>query len=457
MSKPALDSAGDAERVADDALLAHGLAAATRSPGWTSIAIPTRAIAAPALIAAWRAGPLVSWSRRDSTYVGLGVAREVRGRGDARWNDVIAGAHELELGPRIGDAGLRWLGGLAFAPGAADAAPWDGFGDAWFVLPRWTYVREGRDAWLVLAIDARDARNSARWHDELQALRGAIASGFQSRPQPPMVTLDRGDGQGWRLEIDAITRAIAAGECEKIVAARQATVTLAGDVRPADLLAELDARHPDCTRLLIRAPSSGAFVAATPERLVEKRGLHVACDALAGSLARTGRDDHRGHDALLASTKDRREHQLVVDAVVGALRQLNARVSAPAVPQIRQLRHVLHLHTPVAATLHAPHHVLEIAARLHPTPAVGGTPAAIAKAWIASREAPRGWYASPIGWFDANGDGELAVGIRSGLLVNDHAHVWAGAGIVAGSEPELELAETELKLRAMLGALGVSA
>jgi isochorismate synthase EntC len=254
--------------------------------------------------------------------------------------------------------------------------------------------------------------------------------------------------------------------------------------RAADMLAELDARHPECVRIVIRPPEGGTFIAATPERLVRRDGATVACDALAGSVARgetfagdagTGSttrgatfaadantrstshvDD--GATELLASGKDRREHDLVVSAIGSALRELGADVRIPAEPAIRRLRHVLHLHTPIAATLHEPHHVLELAAALHPTPAVGGTPTRIATVWIAACECvPRGWYASPVGWFDLDGNGELAVAIRSGVVAGEQAHLWAGAGIVAGSDPDRELAETDLKLRAILGALGVSA
>ena len=127
----------------------------------------------------------------------------------------------------------------------------------------------------------------------------------------------------------------------------------------------------------------------------------------------------------------------------------------PGAPAVRALRNILHLHTPIAAELSAPVHVLELAAALHPTPAVGGTPTRLATAWIAAREpAPRGWYAAPVGWFDAAGDGELAVAIRSGLLAGRTAHVWAGAGIVRDSDAEAEWAEVEVKQRAVLDALG---
>ncbi len=454
-----------------DAELEAGLATARRVHGWTYIALPAPVVAAPAVVAAARSASIVAWSSQTMTLVGIGVARELRGSGASRWRDVVSAAHDLGDGVVVGGIGReslvkpRLLGGVAFAPGAAEAAPWTGFGDAWFMLPRWTYVHDGTHAALVLAVDARDAQQGARWHAELAALRTALTTSFVQRPQPPMTSIDPGDRAAWRDQVRAITDAIGRGECAKVVSARSAVVTLAGEARAADMLAELDARHPECVRIIVRPPEGGTFIAATPERLVRREGATVACDALAGSVARAAnfadgatvrRDD--GATELLASGKDRREHELVVTAIGTALRELGADVRIPAEPAIRRLRHVLHLHTPIAATLREPHHVLELAAALHPTPAVGGTPTRIATDWIAAHESvPRGWYASPVGWFDLEGNGELAVAIRSGLVTGDRAHLWAGAGIVAGSDPDRELAETDLKLRAILGALGVSA
>ena len=158
--------------------------------------------------------------------------------------------------------------------------------------------------------------------------------------------------------------------------------------------------------------------------------------------------------ALLASTKDQGEHAFVVRQVVESLAPLCAKLDHPAEPEIRGLRNVLHLRTAIAGTLSAPHHVLDLAARLHPTPAVGGTPTDAALAWIAAHETdPRGWYAGPVGWFDAAGDGKLAVALRSGILEGTRAHLYAGAGIVRDSDPDAEYAETRLKLAAVLSAL----
>jgi menaquinone-specific isochorismate synthase len=423
--------------------------------GWSFVAMPAPVVPPAAIVAAFRSAPVVAWSSKELTLVGVGIAHELRGRGDARWAEIVAAAREITGG--TGAIRPRFVGGLAFVPGAADAAPWTGFGDAWFALPRWSYIREGNTAHLVLALDGQSTRDDHR--DELAAFRAAFAGGFAARPQPPMTALDRGDTEAFRAQVRAITDAIARGEHAKIVAARSAIVSLAGEARAADMLAELDARHGECVRVLVRPPGAGTLIAATPERLVRVDGTNVQCDALAGSHVRLEGGDVTRSDgaALLASGKDRREHALVVDAIASALRGLGAEVRAPAEPVVRALRHVLHLHTPITATLPAPRHVLELAAALHPTPAVGGTPTRVATRWIAEHEVPRGWYASPVGWFDLDGNGELAVAIRSGVLAGERAHLWAGAGIVAGSDPDRELAETDLKLRAMLGALGVSA
>jgi menaquinone-specific isochorismate synthase len=434
-------------------------------------------VAAPAIAAAFPSEPLVSWTSNDLTIVGVGIARELRGSGADRWTAVIDGAravaNEASHAPAatpllrnvvidgapasldaLGFARPRFIGGAAFAPGAADRAPWQGFGDAWFVLPRWTYVSNGVRAMFVLAAEPHDVAKGT-WQLELERLRAATSTATTSA-QAPVVELQPARPVEWRTQVLDITDAIARGAHSKVVAARTCTVALAGNVDAAALLAALDARHADCVRVIVRPPNAGALVAATPERLVRRDGRAVHCDALAGTI-NIDADDARAR--LLASTKDRREHELVVTAIRTALEAAGATIETQIdEPGVRALRHVLHLHTPFRATLREPRHVLELVARLHPTPAVGGTPTQTAIDWIAAHEpVARGWYASPVGWFDFDGNGELAVAIRSGVLVENRAHLWAGAGIVAGSDPDRELAETDAKFRAMLGALGIDA
>jgi isochorismate synthase len=407
--------------------------------------------------------PMVSWSSHDLVVAGIGIAHELRGHGAERWQQVIDAAAALKTEHRVeidgvmgafGDLGFarpRFLGGAAFAPGSAERAPWTGFGDAWFVLPRWTYVSNGVRAMFVLAAPDDDGH----WPSELARLHALAASTATPAWQPGLVELQPAPADEWRTQVTDITSAIAHGACSKVVAARTCHVALSGPVEIASLMTALDERHPDCVRALIHPPGAGTLVAATPERLVRRDGKSVYCDALAGTISNASYD---AREKLLASTKDRREHAIVVDAIRTALEDVDAEIDAPSEPAVRALRHVLHLHTPFRATLREPRHVLELVARLHPTPAVGGTPTPAAIEWIKTHEpVARGWYASPVGWFDFDGNGELAVAIRSGVIAGNRAHLWAGAGIVAGSDPDRELAETEAKLRAMLGALGVGA
>jgi isochorismate synthase len=191
---------------------------------------------------------------------------------------------------------------------------------------------------------------------------------------------------------------------------------------------------------------------------LSKRGSHVTTEALAGTLPRTTAPLTELSAQLLSSDKDRREHELVVTAIQQRLGTLCSEVAAPTSPQIRVLPHLLHLHTPIHATTRASHtNIRELVAALHPTPAMGGTPSAPALQLIADYEPqPRGYYAGPVGWWDEQGDGEFAVAIRSGVITADTAYVYAGAGIVRGSDAALEYAETAAKMRTLLDALGIS-
>jgi menaquinone-specific isochorismate synthase len=399
------------------------------------------------LAAAPAARDAAVWEPRDPAGWSMacaGVAAEIRGAGATRFAEIAAAAPSVwSRLVTVGDAGApppRFVGGLAFAPGAARGSWWSGFGDARFVLPQLTYWRRGDQAWLTaIGCDPEPA---------LAALEAAPVGAA-----PAVVAVREADPEVWRRHIAEIVAAIADGACAKIVAARTCTVELAAPIDPAAVLRRLGERHPECTRFAIRA-AGRVFLGASPETLVALDGREVTSEALAGSIARRG-DDAGEIARLCASDKDRGEHDLVVQEIARALAPLCERLAPPPAPVVRTLRHIHHLHTPVRGTLGAPRHVVEVAAALHPTPAVAGTPTATALAWIAAREPePRGWYGAPVGWFDAAGDGELVVGIRSGVVDGARALLHVGAGIVRESDAEAELDETRVKLRALLGALG---
>jgi isochorismate synthase len=378
------------------------------------------------------------------------------------------------------------LGGFAFAPGAGDDAPWSGFGDAIVVVPRWLHRRRLRrsgeagsengtgaaPATLSLLVgpgEAGDRRLARRWLDQAAVLLAALSvppaspRPRRAAPSSPSAVIEPVDEAEWRSRIQDILRAIRSGAFEKIVAARRSELRAAGEdaaLPPADeVLRLLRDRYPSCTRFAFRPARPGVamgerqapiFLGATPERLVSRRGLAVETEALAGSRP-AGLDE----DALLASAKDAAEHAPVVRIIRERLAPFCAHLGVADAPELERLPNVVHIRTDLRGILARPAHVLELAGALHPTPAVGGVPGDAAVDWITRREPhPRGWYAAPFGWFDARGDGELVVALRSGLLADRRrAFLYAGGGIVEGSDPAAELAETELKLAPMRTAL----
>ena len=243
----------------------------------------------------------------------------------------------------------------------------------------------------------------------------------------------------------------------KVVLARAVDLTADQPLHPLLVLNGLRQRFPDCYSFSFSAGGGPSFIGASPERLLRvSRGV-LETEALAGSARRGGSasEDAALASALARSDKDLREHGQVLADIRARLEPLTTTLEVPAAPQVRRLANVQHLHTPVRGSLRPEAHPLDVLAELHPTPAVGGSPRAAALAAIADlEEFPRGLYAGALGWLNARGGGEFFVGLRSALIEGNTARLYAGAGIVAGSAPEKELAETDLKLRAMLGAIG---
>ena len=458
-----LGTSGSAELGAASFAAALGEAANQTPPGeLATITLPAPAITSAALLAVSSADAVLWDPPAGERMSGIGAAATLTATGRGRFASIGAQARDLWSRlidfrhPAASAPPPRLLGGFAFAPDATDSS-WHSFADARFVLPRWCYGGAGDQGWMRFAATAaelHDRRRRDRAVGEFGQLRDLLARPFCPPALPPLVSFTDEAG-GWPALVDEIRAAIASGECEKIVAARTATMSCAGPIPVAAVCARLDQPHRDCYRFGFRFDGA-AFVGASPERLVARRDEMVTTAALAGSIARTDAGIDADASTLLASGKDRGEQDLVVRAIIAALQPLCWRLEVADRPQIRVLPGLLHLETPIRGHLRQPTHVLDLAAALHPTPAVGGTPTTTAMAWIAAREAcPRGWYAAPVGWFDAAGNGEFAVAIRSGLIAGSEARLYAGAGIVAASDPASELAETRAKLRALGRALGV--
>jgi menaquinone-specific isochorismate synthase len=250
--------------------------------------------------------------------------------------------------------------------------------------------------------------------------------------------------------------AIAAGTVKKIVLARAQDMRADAPLHPLRLLNGLRERFPECYSFSVANGRGHSFIGASPERLVRVSKGVLETEALAGSARRgqTAAEDAAFGTALLESEKDLREHRHVLDSIVRRLEPLGLSPAFSTTPGLRKLANVQHLHTPVVATMPAGIHLLDALSRLHPTPAVGGSPRDEAVARIGALEGfSRGLYAGTIGWLNARGGGEFLVGIRSALVEGSTARVYAGAGIVAGSDPDREYGETELKFKAMCEAL----
>ncbi len=265
----------------------------------------------------------------------------------------------------------------------------------------------------------------------------------------------------WRAAVNAALEAIAQEHLRKVVLARAEVRRFATPPDPVTVLAGLVRRHPEAYCFLYEPTPGVAFVGASPELLVRVRpGGRLETVALAGTAprGRTPPEDAALGSGLLHSAKDRHEHALVVEAIRRALAPLTVALEVPPEPRLRRLPQVQHLETPIRAMLRPGVGLLQVAQALHPTPALGGVPRTAALRFIAAHEPqPRGWYAAPVGVIFPDGTGELAVGIRSALLLGDRAVLYAGAGIVPGSDPDREWAETELKLRTMRRALAAVA
>ena len=452
------------------------------------------------------AGDRIYWARPSAgvAAAGIGAAATIAPAGEKRfaaaarlWRAMLAEA--ICDGPgapsAAGDSGdhtfgrrAMLMGGFRFDPSRPPAPEWLGFPDSWLMVPRQCVTVSPAGNWLATSALVKPGDDASKLADALERERERIimsAGGSAADTAAAWATLAEtmnGRGRARRLDGEhsgngaadapdhtcstrgAFTRAVAegaaavrAGALEKVVLARAVAWRPHDAPDSITALRRLEERHPECNVFAVaRGAGRRVFLGASPERLVRVDGRTVRATSLAGSIARGSgpEEDARRAAELMASAKDREEHDIVVRALTSALAELCDAVSAPAAPALLTLPDVHHLYTPITARRRAGTDLFALLERLHPTPAVGGAPREEALAFIREHEGwDRGWYAAPVGWMDTSGDGEFAVALRSALMDGDQATLFAGCGIVADSVPENEYAESELKLRAMRDAL----
>lgn len=377
-----------------------------------------------------------------------------------RWRELLTTAVvDPPDGPR--GSGPVAVGGFAFAENGGIAPHWRDYAPASMHVPEVSFARRGDEVWMTLSALVSRA-------DEADALLAGLVARTETLVARPLPLLDPDPVGRHQIVgamppehyLGAVARAverIRSGRLDKIVLAREVQVHASGPHQAAGVLGVLREAFPSCYLFCVGRGDS-TFIGASPELLIRRDGLRAGTLALAGSTRRSADpavDDHLG-EQLLRSEKDRGEQRIVSTRIVRALRPHSVWVTAAEEPEVVRMANIQHLATPIRAQLARPIPVVELAGLLHPTPAVGGEPLAVAAPMIPELEGlDRGWYAGPVGWTDAHEDGEFCVALRSALLTGPVARCFAGVGVVADSDPAAELAETEIKLQALLPVLAL--
>ena len=438
-----------------------------------SCSVPASGFSFTRFLAAAEGQPRFYWAGRDRSdaWAGIGAAVELMAWGEERFSKIESYARALFAGAHVADggngqAGPRLFGGFAFRGDFTPDNTWSIYSPAFFVLPHYQLLRSGGQTWLT--INAQVPRDEAP-EPLIPDLKAALAEKIERltadarRPtatdQSAILGVDypmsRAD---WERMLAEATGRINAGELQKIVLARAAELRFAERVKLLPVLRHLADHYANCYRFLFEPRPSYAFYGASPELLASVRGPRLQTMALAGSIGR-GRNDAAdralGQD-LLNNPKERLEHDIVLQKMRQRLTPLARSVSVSPT-RLLKLSNIQHLSTDIDAELCSEMGALPIVEALHPTPALGGDPREKAVQLIRALEPiPRGWYGAPVGWIDAQLDGEFAVAIRSAVAQESRAWIYAGAGIVAGSQADSEWAESELKFRPMLDAHGAN-
>ena len=416
-------------------------AAVTSSAAAARTVTTVRSDDAGALLDRLPSSGALSWVRRGDGLVGRGEAARLEVSGP----HALAEAAEWWASYTDGldvddDLGITGTGPVLFASIAFDPVA----GTSVFVVPEVTVGRRDGVGWITTVgdVDPRDVPAPPPADDDAP-LRLRYADGAL-------------DPATWCASVATAVERIGRGELAKVVLARDLLVSADVPLDPRRLLRRLAARFPDCWTFAV-----DGLLGATPELLLRRSGRQLSARVLAGTAPRgAGADDQRLAEALIGSAKDRAEHAIAVDSLVRALEPYCTRLDAPAEPDLLTLANVRHLASDISGTQRSrgprgAAGLLELIGAVHPTAAVCGTPTRDAAAVIAELEGmDRGRYAGPVGWLDARGDGEFGLALRCAELVGDDtARLFAGCGIVAGSDPTAELAETQSKFAAFQAAL----
>jgi isochorismate synthase len=408
------------------------------------------------------------WEQPDRGFAvaGVGSAIQVVSRGEDRFTDLAErcarAIHDRvaeEPGEMPAGAGPVWATGFAFAARGGTDPLWSSLPPALATMPEIALARGPDGAFLTASIFLEPGTDPGdllkRAAARIGSLRAAVLAPADPHPSAATRIVGRYPPHRYERIVASAVERIRSTSIDKVVLARELTVEAPAAHDPTALFGALRELFPSCFCFCV-GTGQAAFLGASPELLVRRSGAVAATVALAGTTARSADpavDDHLG-EAMLRSPKVRDEHGIVVRRIERTLRPHAVWVHAENQPFVVKVGNLQHLATPIRAQLAESHSAIELAGFLHPTPAIGGEPRAPALKLIQELEGiDRGWYTGPVGWMDAAEDGEFCVGLRSALIRDREAHLFAGCGIVSDSDPAAELQESELKFEALLPLL----
>ena len=420
-------------------------------------------------------GPRGYWARGERWVAHAGTVATLSGHGRSRSHrfsaveeearDLFAAAPLTAGRPGAPD---RFYGGFSFRPGHSAADLWAGFPSALFHLPQ--LELEGREggsprltARAVVGSDEGDAgaalsdllMRTRRLSERLRELSGA---GCRA-PTQVRTTRTESDRNAWDAGVGDALAAIARGEISKVVLARTMDVVTGARIDPVEVVRHLRDQNRGSHVFLFEPADGRPLVGAAPETVASRSGGVVHATAVGGTVARgeTPEEQEALAARLLGSEKDAAEHRIALDDMMARLGALSDDVEAEAEPHVLTLARIQHLETRIRARVPRGTSVLRVLEALHPTPAVCGLPRERALEFLGRAERfARGWYAGPVGWFDAGGDGVFAPALRCAVAHRDRWRLFAGAGLVAGSDPAFEWDETTIKFEPVLRALAAS-
>ena len=465
----------DYRRLADHLDLALRRARRSGRAVLGSISVSLPAQVDPSAVAVSSRRPGEPWfcmeqpERGGRALAGIGEAITLEGGGHdrfatvaERWRSLSCDAVQ-DARAEIQGAGLIAAGGFAFAADGGSSPHWKGFSPASLTVPDVSIARGEvlgqRTVTLTLCAlmspDDTVSEALAGLERRLGELRAGSLGLIDPAPAGRFEISSTMPPEHYEAAVARAIELIRSSQLNKIVLAREVQVHAPGAHDPGDIFGVLREAFPSCFVFCV-GRGDATLIAASPELLVRREGSRVSTLALAGSTRRSADpavDDYLG-ERLLRSEKDREEQAIVTRRIERMLRAHALWVTSTPEPTLVKVANIQHLATPIRAQLTKPLEAIELLELMHPTPAVGGEPATHALALIPALEGlDRGWYAGPVGWTDAAGDGEFCVALRCALLRGHVAHCYAGVGVVRDSDPQAELAETEIKLDALLPLL----